>query len=155
MVNYADDFKRCLEETDIVGIRRLWKHVQPNLPQPANDHDALVSLHMARTQSLSVRFELRAYSHRWLVDHGFPSLMPDNLKPRAERIYSKVVEAVGISVNFSSPLLKPIAEPVRKAMEDAVNDCYANGDRDPALIRQRMMEARGQVIKKLVGLPEK
>jgi hypothetical protein len=155
MVNYSDAFKRCLEETDVPGVRRLWKHVQPNLPQPANDQEALVSLHMARTQSISVRFNLRAYSHRWLVDHGYPSLMPDNLKPRAERIYPKVVEAVGISVNFSSPLLKPIVEPVRKAMEDAVNDCYANGNRDPALIRSRMMEARGRVIEKLVGLKQK
>ena len=39
-MNHAAEFRRCLEDLDVKGIQKLWKHVQPNLPQPKNDRDA-------------------------------------------------------------------------------------------------------------------
>jgi hypothetical protein len=75
-----------------------------------SDAEALVTLHHARTQAESIALKLRAWSHRWLLEHGYPSGLPDHLKPSAERIYPRVVEGVGISVNFRSPILQPITE---------------------------------------------
>ena len=46
---------RCLEQCDVEGVRRLWHHVSPNMPQPQTDKDALVTIHMARTQMEAMR----------------------------------------------------------------------------------------------------
>jgi hypothetical protein len=141
-MSYQDQFRQFLEAADIDGVRRLWEHVHPHLPAPIKDSDVLVAIHMARTQMVSVAFRLRAYSHRWLVDHGYPSMLPDGLKPRAERMYPRIAEAVGISVTASHPLLKPVAASVERAMADAVEDAFAQGRREPEFLRARMQEAR-------------
>src|SRR5262249_47481856 len=74
---HAAEFRRCLEQLDVAGIRKLWRHVSPNMPQPKNDAEALISLHSARTQSEAMPIKLRAWSHRWLLDNGLPSQLPD------------------------------------------------------------------------------
>ena len=104
-------------------------------------------LHHARTQAASMPLNLRAYSHRWLLDHGYPSGLPDELKPRAERIYPRVASAVGISVNVRSAFMKPVAEALRGAMSDAVMDAYADGKTDPAFVSARMREAREKIMR--------
>jgi hypothetical protein len=148
---HATEFRRCLENMDVRGIRRIWRHVSPDLPQPSNDHDALVAIHHARTQAQSIAFKLRAYSHRWLIDSGYPSALPDRMKPSAERIYPKVAEAVGISVNARSELFKPVVAMVRGAMEDAVMDAFADGRTDRDFVAARMSEAKQKSIKQLLG----
>lgn len=149
---HSAEFRRCLEQLDVAAIRKLWHHVSPHLPQPKTDAEALVTLHHARTQTESIAIKLRAWSHRWLLDHGYPSGLPDHMKASAERIYPRVVEGVGISVNFRSPILKPITEQVRGAMEDAVSEAYADKRTEPAFVRARMLEARATAMRKLVGL---
>lgn len=148
MNEHAAELRRCLEQCDTVAIRRLWAHVSPHLPQPESDHSALVSIHHARTAMASMSLKLRAYSHRWLLDHGYPSALPDDLKPRAERMYPEIAEGVGISVIAASPILKPVAGMVRTSMENAVLDVYSD-DRhpDPEVVRTRMQEARAGVAK--------
>ena len=101
------DFLRCLEEVDVAGVRRLWQHVSPHLPQPKDDAEALATIHVARTQSEAIGFRLRAYSHRWLIDRNLPSMLPDIMGPKAERTYPRVVEAVGISVTAVDPAFLP------------------------------------------------
>jgi hypothetical protein len=149
---HSAEFRRCLVELDVAGIRALWRHTSPHLAQPKTDAEALVTLHHARTQADSVALKLRAYSHRWLLDNGFPSGLPDRLKPSAERIYPRVVESVGISVNFRSAILKPIGKLVRGAMENAVLDAYAEKRTEPEFLRARMTEARETAIRKLVAM---
>ena len=147
---YVTDMRRYLEAGDADGARRLWAYMYPGLPQPKSDHEALVVLHMARTAAISITLKLRAYSHRWLLDHGFPSQLPDKLKPAAERIYPKVVTAVGISVNAASELLQPAMAEIQKAMEDAVLEAYGDGkEGDISHIRNRMKEARERAVKAL------
>lgn len=141
---------RCLSEIDISGIRRLWRHVSPNIP-PMDDQKTLVAIHMARTQTASLSISLRAYSHRWLCDRDFQSHLPDDLKPKAERIYPKIVQGVGISVNFTSPILKPAGKIIERAMADAVEDAYSQNKRDPEFIRFVMSEARQRTIVQLFG----
>jgi len=148
-----DAMKLCLEELDVEGIRSLWHIIAPKMPQPKNDLEALVTLHMARTSASFLVPRQRYYSHRWLLDHGYPSQLPDDEKPKADRMYPKIVSGVGISVNTTSELFRPIMIQVRSAMENAVLEVYADGHADDILlIKQRMNEARHGVVKKLLGV---
>jgi hypothetical protein len=137
---FPASFQRCLADLDIDGVLALWRRVQPGLAAPSTRAEALVSLHMARTAAISVALKLRAYSHRWLIDHGYPSQLPDRLKPHAERLYPQTTGAVGISVNSKYPAVKSA---IHDAMQAAVLEAYADGHRDdPEMVRQRMNEAR-------------
>lgn len=147
MTDHSAEFRRCLSECDVVAIRKLSNHVFPNAPQPTNDKEALATIHYARTQSKWMDLRLRAYSHRWLVDQGYPSALPDELRPRAERMYPIIVEGVGIATKTTEPAAKLI----RQAMSDAVQDAYASKQTDPLFIKQRMIEARGKTIRRLFG----
>lgn len=147
----AAEFRRCLEDGDAEGLMALWRHVAPHLPQPASLQEATVAMHHARTQAESMPSRLRAWSHRWLADNGFPSGLPDHLRPKAERMYPRIVEAVGIAVKATSPELKPVAAMIEKAMSDVVMEMYEDGVRDPVRIKARMMDARRGVIDRLYG----
>jgi hypothetical protein len=146
------EMHRMLLDLDVAGLRRLWAHVAPGMPQPRSDAETIVLAHHARTQMQTVPPRKRFYSHRWLLDNGHPSGLPDRLKPSAERMYPKIADAVGISVNAKSDLYQPITTLVRGAMEDAVEDCYANGDRDPEIVKPRMYEAKKTAVRKLLGV---
>ena len=145
--NHSAEMMRCLEECDVVAIRKLWRHIALYLHQPATDHEAEATIHRARTEMPSMRFRLRAYSHRWLVDNGYPSALPDELRPRAERIYPSIVEGVGIAVKTSSPIKKIILE----AMSVSVLDAYTEKIVNPIFVKERIMAAREKTIKKLFG----
>lgn len=147
----ASEFRLLLESGDVEGCRRYWHKHAPGMPQLATKGQAEVSMHMARTAAKSVKFALRAYSHRWLLDRNLPSQLPNALKPAADRICPVVVEAVGISVNFRSPVLAPAAAEIEGAMSSAVEDCFASGDRDPELVRSRMLEAKDRAMRGLFG----
>jgi hypothetical protein len=137
---YSAEFQRCLIELDIDGIIRVWQASHPMLAVEGSRHDVLVSLHMARTVAISIPLKLRAYSHRWLLDYGYPSQLPDRLKPHAERMYPQNTKAVGISVNSKYPVVQTA---IHNVMRDAVLEAYADGHQDdPETVRKRMMEAR-------------
>lgn len=146
------DFHAALESGDARLAQRLATILFPHLPQEV---DPEISMHMARTQIPTLSFRARAYSHRWLIERGLPSQLPDELKPKAERVYPVIADAVFVSANSNSPILKPVMPLVQGAMSDAVEDCYANGDKDPQLIRQRIQEARRKSIRQLVGIGAK
>lgn len=130
----------------------MWQYIDPYKPCPERDVDVLVVLHLARTSTYALTKRERFYSHRWLLDNGYPSMLPDREKPSAERMYPRVVQAVGISCNAQSPIMKPIVPLVQRAMEDVVQDCFANGDTDPTLVKNRMLEARTLEVKRLTGV---
>jgi hypothetical protein len=144
---HSAEFRRCLVECDVAGIRALWSHVSPNMPQPPDDAAALIAIHIARTQAESVPLKLRAYSHRWLLDNGYPSQLPDNLKPSAERIYPRIASAVGVCVKAGSEWRKPLAAAMQQAMSDAVAEAYADGRTEPEFVKARMGEARAKVLR--------
>lgn len=141
-MNHSAELRRCLEDCDIVGIRRLWSHIAPHLPQPATDSDALAIVHHARTQAQSVRLSLRFYSHSWLRERGLPSGLPNELRPRAEQIFPVASAGVGIAVRPMREALRPAALAIRSAMENAVLTTLGDGVTDPVVIKGRMMEAR-------------
>jgi hypothetical protein len=83
------------------------------------------------------------YSHLWLLDHGYPSsFLQDEVK---------VVSTVGLSVNFTAKELKPAGKLIEKAMSEAVNDAYANGESDPKLVKALLTEAGNKERRKLFG----
>lgn len=145
-------FRNLLERGDVEGLRAFWRQASPHLPQPETREQAEIVMHRARTEAESVPLKKRAYSHRWLCDRGLPSGLPDELKPRAERIYPRVVEAVGISVNARSEMLKPLARQVERAMADAVEEAYADGRTDPGFIKTRMAEVKDRTWRELMGV---
>jgi len=148
MNNLHDVMRRALEEHDVLTCCKLWETVRPNMPQPENDHDARIIMHIACTVADNVSLRSRAYSHRWLLDHGYPSRLPDELKPKAERMYPQVVDAIGIACGGGpGSKAKPWHAEIRQAMEHVVLDHYADGIKDPKIIKPRMLEAR----KKLIG----
>lgn len=148
---HSAEMRRCLVECDVAGVRKLWAEAAPRLHQPSTDHEVLATLHHARTQVSDIPLKLRAYSHRWLTDHGYPSGLPDELRPKAERIYPMIVEAVGIAVRGKSDASRPIAKLIEQAMSDAVAEAYADGRTDVAFVKARMAEARARTIDKLFG----
>lgn len=142
--------RQCLMDLDVEGARAIWRHVAPHLPQPASDAAALATMHVARTATQTIPPRLRFYSHRWLLDHGYPSQLPDRLKPSAERMYPRKVEAVGIALaGRSGP---EACAMIRGAMEHAVLDCFANGDTATEIVKPQMMAARFRE-RKALGLP--
>jgi hypothetical protein len=148
----TDAFRRSLETLDTAEGFRLWAHAFPHLPPPENDDGMLTMMHLARTQSESLPFKLRAYSHQWLCERDLPSQLPDHLKPSAERIYPRVAHAVGISYNFRDEALKPAADMIRGAMEGAVMDADADGKlTDSPFVKARMYEARDKERRALFG----
>ncbi len=148
----ASAFRALLEAGDVERLRTHWRHAAPHLPQPDTYDKAEIIMHMTRTSSVSVGPRYRFYSHRWLTERDLPSQLPDNLKPSAERMYPVSVEGVGISLNTRNEILKPVVGEVRHAMEQAVEEAYADKKTDPVFLTQRMNEAKRCAYKSLMGV---
>jgi hypothetical protein len=123
----------------------------PHLPQPQTDDEAEALMHVARTEMASLPLKLRAWSHRWLTERGLPSHLPDELKPKAERLYPVIAEGVLVAVMVQDEEMRPFAKELERRMSAAVEDAYANGDTAPAIVRQRMREARSRAYRELLG----
>ena len=145
------EFRQLLEQGDAKALVDAWGRIFPGMPTPESVDDAAVAMHVARTAADTLHLRLRAYSHAWLLERGYPSQLPDELKPKAERIYPIIVDAVGISVGASSDWLRPAADEIRESTEYAVEDCYANGDKDPGVVSVQMAEARERAHRQLFG----
>lgn len=151
MGNVAE-FRQLLEAGDVDALVAAHSRLFPHLPPPVDRDAAEATMHIARTAAPYVRFRYRAYSHSWLTERGLPSRLPDSLKPSAERIYPVAAKAVGISVNARNPRFTPQAKYIQKAMADAVEDCFANGDGDDtALVSRRMEDAKARAELELYG----
>jgi len=137
-----NSFRRALIERDVLGLMKLWKFVSPHLPQPTNYAEAEITMHRARTEAESVPVNLRVYSHKWLTERGYQSGLPDELKPKPERVYPVIVSAVGIMVKSSDPELR---REIATAMSNAVMEMYADGDEDETRVHKLMMERRAKV----------
>lgn len=148
----AAEFRGLLEAGDVTGLRRFWDAVFPGMPQPKTYLEAEQVMHTARTAAESVGFQHRAYSYAWLRERALPDQLPDHLKPSAERLYPRIVEGVGISVNFRAEWLKPAKPLIEKVMQDAVLEAAADGKlSDAPYVKARMAEARAREQRALFG----
>lgn len=152
MTRSAAAYRQILDECDIAGMRRVWAEDFPHLAQPANDAQAEIMMHHARTQSPLLTLKKRAWSHRWLTERYLPSGLPDQLKPAAERLYPRIAPAVGIIVlgEARGGTMAPAYRQVRESMEHAVLEAQADGKlEDSAHVTLRMKEARRRTHKGL------
>lgn len=148
MAEHSGDMLRCIRDLDHETARRLWKLERPNAPQPEGDYQAMMMLHYARTKLASIPERLRLYSHCWLRDAGFPSALPDALRPKAERMYPVGARAVGISSSKLNGTKTPLNYAVQKVMSDAVLETYADGhSHQPQIVKARILEKRRQFLK--------
>jgi len=145
------EFRDALERGDVKALRHVWAKAYPQWPQEMTDAQVEAFMHKVRTEAESITLKARAYSHRWLTERDLPSGLPDELKPKAARLYPRIVSGVGVSVNFRSEYLRPAATEIRNAIEAAVEDAYAEKRTDPAFVTARMNEARGRAMKALFG----
>jgi len=112
----------------------------------------MTTLHMARTGMKRLTVRQRYYSHRWLLDHNMLSLLPDEERPSAERMYPQVKSSVGISINSQSSLVGPAIPIIRGAMENAVLEAYSDGRGDDIpFVKRHMAEARATAVRRLFG----
>ncbi len=129
-MNHGDEFRRCLTEMDARGIRRIWHHVQPGMPQPKDDAEALMTIHLARLQCPFLTVKQIEYSRSWL----------------AERQTGRIAMAVGISVN-APPHRREQALSIQHEMEEAVLLSVRDGvdlGADAKEVSRRMAIARGR-----------
>jgi hypothetical protein len=141
---HGREFRRCLAELDVEGVCRL-HHAATG--QMLTERETLLALHHARTRARSMPFRARAYSHAWLCERGMPSGLPDELKPRAERLYPRQAKAVGIAVNTLRGKTE-LTRTLEQAMANSVLHSLADGIDDAALIKNRMIEAFRKAIKR-------
>jgi len=80
------------------------------------------------------------------------SLLPDEERPSAERMYPQVKRSVGISLGSQSSMVEPALPIIRGEMEKAVLEVYADGRKDDIpFLKERMRLAREGAVKKLFG----
>lgn len=147
----AEEFSQALERGDVSYLRRFWAEKSPGMPQPESTADAETIMHRARTETSSISQRSRFYSHRWLTERGFPSGLPDELKPSAERMFPVKADSVGLSMNVKNPVFAPAAVVVQDAVNYKILEMYADGDKDPKIVHPEMMRVRTNTWKKLVG----
>jgi hypothetical protein len=129
-MEHAAEFRRCLIEMDARGIRAVWNHVAPGMPQPKDDEEALIGIHLARLDLPGMTRGQRDYSARFL----------------AERETGRRAMAVGISVNAPAHR-KTQALSIRHEMSEAVLLSVRDGldlDTDAKEVTRRMTVARGR-----------
>jgi hypothetical protein len=131
------EFRRCLIDMDVPGMRKLWQLVSPHLPQPATDEECIETMHRARARMHTLPNNLKAYSEAWLIERGAP----------------RDVFAVGISVKAASspdPRKRRRGIYVQHEMSYAAEQSLMWGigldnPKDAAEVKRRIMEARDRV----------
>jgi hypothetical protein len=124
----VNEFLRCLQELDVAAARRLWSTLCPSAPQPQNDYEMLINLHLARINSKLISPRQKAYSRKWL----------------RERDTGGVVNAVGLAIRAPVHRMKRALN-IRSAMEDAVERSIKAGldlDLEATEVRNRIILAR-------------
>lgn len=132
-MNVNGAFRQVLIDLDVRKARELWHEFAPHLPQPADDHETLVTLHAARAQMRTLPEKLRKYSEDWL----------------AERRNGVVASAVGIAVHATKARRQAEALERRAEAESEVTSALREGLTldDPTDVR----EIKRRVVGVLTG----
>lgn len=80
-LKYGPEFRRCVLELDVEGMRKLWKHCAPHLAQ-SSPSGTLYALHLARTEMETCPISLKLYSQAWLNERGLGSGMMGDKRQR-------------------------------------------------------------------------
>lgn len=149
-----DEFRDALATLDVEKAQAIWSRLNPGQPV-GSEEQALASLHMARSAAEFLPLRARAYSHAWLLECGHTSLLPDHLRPKAQRMYPVIAMGIGISVKGrinGGPLQRAALVEIRTSMENAVLEAQSDGKlADAEHVKERMQSARRKTIDKLFG----
>ena len=135
---HAAEINRCLLQSDLEGLRKVWAHVAPHLEQLEPDR-ALLAMHMARVEMKTIPKKLREWSLAFLHDNGVMKV--DGVWVEGEMPKSIISEGVGISVKSSNPY---VAGRIHRAMHDALLNSFAKGETEAPIHRERMLKARAK-----------
>jgi hypothetical protein len=145
------EFRQALRDADPAALRRIWTAVFPDMPQPNDDAEAAVTMHMTRTSAAWLPERARFYSHQWLVERGLPSMLPEKLKAKAERYYANVQPGVGIALRSDKEWLKPALPSLVGAMQRAVIDRQELITADPERLKDEILIAKNDEFRRLFG----
>lgn len=148
-MSLQEAFRSALGDGDVSRVTSLWANVFPNMPQPRTRAAATGMMHRARTEAESVPVAKRLYSHAWLAERGYPSGLPDPLRPPADQVVPRIVSAVGIAVKSMSSRSDRVEEAatVEAAMAAAAGDAIESGVTDDAEVTRAMWAARDAVLR--------
>ena len=133
---YGAAIRYCLINLDVEGMMKVWKRMAPHLANQTAS-DALISMHIARCDMQTLDSRLQKYSADWLAERGFQKI--DGKWVQGLQKPDVVAEAVGIAVRSKYP---EIAERIKTAMRDALENERARGETDPLKQREAMQKAR-------------
>lgn len=150
-------WRQIMIELDVKGAHRLWGELFAHLPRAESDHDMLITLHVLRTQDELMIPRQRFYSHRWLEDHGYPSPLPNRLKPAAVRMFPDVRKSVGLAVAGNEG--SEASGAILKQMENAALELDGYGDLHkreialPHIMRARFRERKALMLPQKWDIP--
>jgi hypothetical protein len=145
-----DPFRQAMVSGDVVMLQRIWSKVT-GLPAPETAQEAEIQMHVCRTKSDAIPVQQRCYSHWWLKERGYPSLLPPEMLPKADRFKPEIRPAVGIAVGTSKTWLKPALPSIMGAMVKEVENNAELITADPDLLRDKIQFARRDEFKRLFG----
>lgn len=147
------EFRQALRDRDVPLLMKASKVLFPKDQQPADETEATAQMHIARTMQGWMTVEERAYSHFWLKDRGFPSMLPNELLPWAERFEPAIRSGVGIACGTGKEWLKPALPLIQGAMAKTVIDRQELIETDPDLLRDKIKFAHNDEFRRLFGVP--
>lgn len=146
------DFQRALRERDVPLLRRASAALFPEFPLPESEEEAIAQMHIARTMQSWMTLEERAYSHHWLVDRGLPTMLPPELRPGADRYRPEISKSVGVSHATGKEWLKDASPLIVQAMTRTVENNQDLIDKDPELLKDKILYARSDEFRRLFGV---
>lgn len=136
-MDHATEFRRCLLAADVAGIMRIWAHSNPHLPQPT-PNEALVQLHIARVEAVSMPGKAKDYSVALLDELGYRKI-------GGQWVHGAPKAAVALSVGIASKSKYPeVKEIIERVMQDALLNELAKGTIEPEIQREKMLDARAR-----------
>lgn len=144
-MDHHAEYRRCLLEADVPGMMRIWKHTNPNHPQPSPS-DALLQLHIARAEAKSIPKKAKMYSFDLLYDYGFKKINGEWVQGEPPVFTGEGAPSVAsLSVGIASKSsYKEVRERIMAAMKDAYLNEVAKGITDPVIQRGKMLQARAK-----------
>lgn len=148
-----DALRDALIAGDVDLLQRMWATWFPHAYRPQNWQEAEIQLHLARTKAQNVPLRLRCYSHHWLIERELPSMLPDDLKPKAESYRPKIASAVGFAWGTHSKIMKPAEPIIVRAVSDRIEEMALDGmlESNPDGVRTEMLLTKNRVLHKLFG----
>jgi hypothetical protein len=136
---HASEVRRCLLESDLPGLLRVWAHVAPHLCE-LTPRESMIAMHMARCEAKRMPRKLKEYSQAWLAEIGVTKF--DGRWVQGPPPTQLVSGSVGISSKSNDP---GFAKKIVTAMEDALLNAMAKGVEEPPMQKEAMLKARDKV----------